>query len=106
MIIANSAVAIFYLLAVIRSTIIPSESRWEFPVMIGSSLFNVVCAVALYQWKMWGFWGFGVSNLVALVVGLSIGLGICTSISGMVGLILLYGVLHIGRDKGGWGQLE
>ena len=107
MLIANGASGLMYLLgseAIRRS--LPNAPGWAFPVLIVFSLFNVVCAVALFQWKRWGFWGFCVSSLVALVVNLSIGLGMGSALAGLVGVILLYGVLQIGTENKGWPQLE
>jgi hypothetical protein len=107
MIIANSATALMYLLGsgAIRQTL-PNMPGWAFPVLIVMSLFNLVCAIALFQWKKWGFWGFCASSIVALVVNLSVGLGIVSALSGLLGLLLLYGVLHIGKENKGWPQLD
>jgi hypothetical protein len=107
MIVANSAIALIYLLGseVIRRTI-PDAPGWAFPVLIVFSLFNLVCAIALFKWKKWGFWGCCVFSVVALVVNLSVGLGIGPAVGGLVGVLLLYGVLHIGKENKGWPQLE
>ncbi len=107
MIIANSATALMYLL---RSDVIrrafPDAPGWASPVLIVLALFNLVCAIALFQWKKWGFWGFCASSIVALVVNLSIGLGIGPSLVGLIGVALLYGVLQIGKENKGWPQLD
>ena len=107
MIVANSATALMYLLGseAIRPTL-PDAAGWEFPVLILISLFNLVCAIALFQWKRWGFWGFCASSVVALAVNLAVGLGIGPALGGLVGVLLLYGVLHIGKENKGWPQLE
>ncbi len=107
MIVGNSASALVYLLGsdAVRQSL-PNAPGWTFPVLIVFSLFNLVCAIALFQWKKWGFWGFCVSSVVALVVNLSIGLGIGPSLGGLIGLLILYGVLHIGKEKKGWPQLD
>jgi len=107
MIVANSLAALTYLLAseAIRREL-PSLPEWAFPVLIVFSVFNLVCAVALFKWKKWGFWGFCVSSVVALGVNLSVGFGIVTALSGLVGIALLYGVLQIGKENKGWPQLE
>jgi hypothetical protein len=107
MIIANSATALMYLFGsgAIRQSL-PNMPGWAFPVLIVMSLFNLVCAIALFQWKKWGFWGFCGSSVVALVVNLSVGPGIGPALGGVVGVLLLYGVLHIGKENKGWPQLE
>ena len=107
MIIVNSASAMMYLLGsdAIRQSL-PNAPGWAFPVLIVFSLFNLVCAIALFQWKKWGFWGFCISSVVALVVNLSIGLGIGPALGGLIGVALLYGVLQIGKENKGWPQLD
>jgi hypothetical protein len=107
MIVANSASALMYLLGsdAIRRTF-PNTPAWAFPVLIVFSLFNLACAMALFRWKKWGFWGFCASSVGALVVNLSIGMGIGPALGGLVGVLLLYGVLQIGKKNKGWPQLE
>jgi hypothetical protein len=107
MIVANSATALMYLLGsdAIRRTI-PDAPGWAFPVLIVFLVFNLVCAIALFQWKKWGFWGFCVSSVVALIVNLVIGLGIGSALGGIIGLALTYGVLQIGKENKGWPQLD
>jgi hypothetical protein len=106
-IIANSATALLYLFgaqAIKRST--PNIPDWAFPVLIVLVLFNLACAIALFRWKRWGFWGLVASAAVTLGVNLTIGLGFSAAIVGVLGVILLYGVLHIGKDNKGWAQLD
>lgn len=107
MLLGNSVTAVSYLQAGgnIRQTL-PNMPEWAIPVLIVASLFNVVCTIALFQWKKWGFWGFCATSIVALVVNLSIGLGIASALAGLLGVLLLYGVLQIGNENKGWVQLE
>ena len=107
MIAANSAVALMYLLGAetIRGSF-RNAPGWAFPVLIVFSLFNLVCVIALFQWKKWGFWGCCGSSVVGVVVNLSIGLKPASVVLGMLGVLLLYGVLHIGKENKGWPQLE
>ncbi|MGH3755135.1 MAG: hypothetical protein ACRDRP_21075 [Pseudonocardiaceae bacterium] len=57
---------------------------------------NVVCAIALFQWRKWGFYGFVATSVVGLVVNLAIGLNPVQALLGLVGIAILYGVLQIG----------
>jgi hypothetical protein len=92
----------------------PGDFRQSYPdapagisgILIILSFFNAVCALALFQWKKWGFWGFCVSAAVAFLVNLSIGLGISSLLRGVAGVAFLYGVLQLGNDNKGWPQLE
>jgi hypothetical protein len=107
MIVANSALALVYLLAsdTIRGNLRRS-SEWVLPVLVVLALFNLVCAIALFRWKEWGFWGCCVSTIVGFLVNLAAGLGVFQSILGLAGMSILYGVLHIGTENEGWIQLE
>ena len=105
--IANSATALFYLLgreAVKRSS--PNIPDLAVLVLIIACLFNLACAIALFRWKKWGFWGLVVSAAVILGVNLTIGLGLSSAVVGVLGVILLYGVLHIGKANKGLPQLD
>ena len=45
-------------------------------------------------------------SIVALVLNLYAGVGMGQSIVGLIGVAILFGVLHIGGDKKAWPQLE
>jgi hypothetical protein len=66
---------------------------------------NVIAAVALLRWRRWGFWLFVASALAGLAVNLSIGMpqGIFGAV---VGIAILYGVLHIGKERKAWPRLH
>ena len=107
MLVANSATALMYLLG--RDAIqrqLPNMPGWAFPVLIVMALFNLACAIALFRWKKWGFWGFCASSVIALAVNLSAGLGIGQSLGGLIGVAIFYGVLQIGKENKGWPQLD
>jgi len=108
MLIANSATALLYLFsgAAIASKLPHIPPSWLFPLLIVFALFNVVCAIALFQWKKWGFWGFLLTSVVAVFANLSAGLGIGLALLGLIGIAILYGVLQIGNENKGWPQLE
>lgn len=107
MLVANSASALMYIFGAenIRRNM-PAVPQWAFPVLIVFSLFNLACAIALFRWKKWGFWGFCASGIIALVINLYIGINPVTALSGLIGLALLFGVLQIGKENKGWPQLE
>ena len=106
-IVANSATALMYLFggSAIKQNL-PGMPSWALVVMGIFAIFNLVCSIALFKWKKWGFWGWIVSSVVALFVNLSVGLGIGQSLFGLGGIALLYGVLHIGKENKGWPQLD
>jgi hypothetical protein len=85
-IIANFATALLYLLgreAIQRSSPQHIPDR-AFPVLIAVCLSNLVCAIALFRWKKWGFWGLVASAAVALGVNIAIGLGLLPPSAGLL----------------------
>lgn len=104
-IILNALVAGVYLFWMITraDTQMPG---WGLPVYILGSICYVVCAIALFYWKKWGFYGIAAMALIIIVVNLVIGLSFVQALTGLLGIIVLYGVLQIGGEKKGWSQLE
>ena len=107
MIIANSATALMYLVGAedIRRKI-PEIPQWSFPVLIVGAILNLVFAIALLRWKKWGFWGFVATAMVLFFVNLSLGFALGPALVGLLGVAILYGVLHIGKERQGWSQLD
>ncbi len=109
MLLANSGTALMYLLGDSSiHTILPDMAGWVIPVLIVMCLFNIVCTIALFMWKKWGFWGFIVSSVVSVGVNISGGLDIGSSAGGLIGIAILYGIMQIGdKNKNkGWPQME
>ena len=107
MIIANSLTGLLYLFGAdaIKERL-PNMPNWAFPVLIAIAIINLICAFALFRWKKWGFWGFCISTAIVFVLNLAIGLSVASAIGGLLGVAILYGVLHIGKDNKGWPQLD
>jgi hypothetical protein len=107
MIVGDSFSALMYLLGsgMIRKGL-PNFPAWAMFALILFSVFNLVCAIALFQWRKWGFWGCCASSVVVLFVNLSIGIGTGQCLLGLVGVLILYAVLQIGAEDKGWSQLE
>jgi hypothetical protein len=109
MIIGNSVSAIMYLFANdIITQNLPSEvSNSMMIVLAVLGIGNVVFSVMLFNWNKLGFWGFILTSICALIVNLSIGLGIAQSLFGLAGVAILYGVLQIKKDNvTAWDNLE
>lgn len=84
----------------------PEDSLWVFSVFFALSVFNVVCAIALFMWKKWAFWAYLASSVVALAVNSSLDMGTGLTFAGLFGVVVLYGVLLIGKRDKGWAKLE
>ena len=80
--------------------------QWYFQVVGILCLFNLISAFAILKWKKWGFWLFTLTACVTLCLNLYAGVSIGSSMFGLVGVAILYGVLQIGGDKKGWTQLD
>ncbi len=107
MIIANGFAALGTPLMVgsIQQTI-PNFPAWVVWPIALLAVLNLVFAVALFNWKKWGFFGFLGTSLAAFGLNIYATIGIAQAVFGLVGIAVLYGVLQIGGQKSGWSQLE
>ena len=108
MIIANSVTALVYLIAggKIKSTL-PSAPTWALATLVVASIGNVVFAVALFQWKKWGFFGFvGTTVIVFIINLLAFHVHAGFALLGLLGVVILFVTLQVGGEKKGWKQLE
>lgn len=109
MIICNSLIAIIYLFASdLFTNNLSGNVSTSMIILLGIiGIGNVVFSVLLFQWKKIGFWGFIVTSIAALIINISIGLGIVQSVLGLLGIAVLYGVLQIKKDNiPAWDNLE
>ena len=80
---------------------------WAIPVLVLLLVFEIICTLALFSWKKWGFWGFCAINLIGLIVDIGLGINmVWPSIAVLLSIAILFGVLHIGHDDKGWTQLD
>jgi hypothetical protein len=107
MAIANAGAALLYLFAgdSVRASY-PALPGWAIPVLAAGALTNLVCVMALFKWRKWGFWGLCATGVGAFAVNLSFGVSFGTAQAGLLGFAILYGVLQLGTDNKGWPQLE
>ena len=84
MIITNSLIAILYLFAgdMIAQNLSGEISNSMLFLLAALGIANIVFSVMLFNWKKHGFWGFVLTSIAALVINLSIGLGIGQSLLG------------------------
>ncbi len=84
----------------------PAEISWLIPVMTVIALANVICAVALLNWKLWGFIGMWVIAAGGVALNLYIGASLTDIASWVVGPALATVLLQLGDRKTTWSQLE
>ena len=107
MIVANGATAVItpMLVGNIQQAL-PTFPAWMVWPITLSAVVNVAFAIALFNWKKWGFFGFLVTSVATFAQNIYVGIGIPRTVLGLMGLAILYGVLQIGGQKSGWSQLE
>lgn len=109
MIIANSFSAIAYLFLgeMIRDTLPQDISQSMMYILALLGIANLIFAIMLFKWKKWAFWGFVATSIAAFGINMSLGLGIGSSLFGLVGIAVLYGILQIKQDGvSAWDNLE
>jgi len=79
--------------------------QWALPAQIVLGIWAVICALALFRWKKWGFYGFLSAAVVLLILNL-ISQNYLYSFTPFISVIILYAVLNIGKDNKGWPQME
>ncbi|HET6992043.1 MAG TPA: hypothetical protein VFJ43_11995, partial [Bacteroidia bacterium] len=109
LIIVNSGVALLYLFgSEIIARNLPEEIPTSMLYLLGfASVLNVVCAILLFQWKRWGFYGFIITGLAGVIINISIGLSPGSSLGGLLGIAALFGILQIKQDGvSAWDNME
>ncbi|OGV70077.1 MAG: hypothetical protein A3K19_27610 [Lentisphaerae bacterium RIFOXYB12_FULL_65_16] len=82
---------------------IPAALR---PVFAVINLLAAVCAVALWRWKKWGFWGFVIMGVLGGILNTYLTRSLITALMVPLSILIMYGILHIGGERKGWRQLE
>jgi hypothetical protein len=80
-------------------------STWVIIVEIVVCVIEIVCAIALFGWKKWGFYGFCVAAVIMIILNI-IAKSWFSVASPIISIALLYAVLQIGKDNKGWPQLS
>jgi hypothetical protein len=54
------------------------------------AILNVIFAIGIWQWKKFGVYGIYVSMTIAFIINLYIGIGITGSLTGLIGVVIIY----------------
>jgi hypothetical protein len=103
--IANSAVTIYYVVSLLAGGNGANMPTWALFLFFVASLGAVFCIVLLFRWRKVGFWGYAALGIFTILINLAIGMG-ALSLTSLVSIAVLYGVLQIGKTNKGWPQLE
>jgi hypothetical protein len=104
---ANTIVILMYTLgSAAMQAIQPNLPNWALPVLVGLGICNIAFFLAVFRWRRWGFYGFIATSVIAVIVNLSIGLSVVSSLLGLSGAAILYWVLQMGGQNNGWRQLK
>ncbi|HTB62936.1 MAG TPA: hypothetical protein VK737_05045 [Opitutales bacterium] len=83
----------------------PPPAWYDHVLLILSGL-DIFCAVFVFMWKKWAFYGTVLVALTVLVLGLVAGQSIVDGLSALLLPGVLYGVLQIGGENSGWHRLK
>lgn len=101
MIIANAITSVTYLFLddmITESLPFPiPQSMMLALAAIGTA--NLIFSVMLFKWKKWAFWGFVGTSLVTFGINISLGLGVTSSLLGLIGVVILFGILQIKKNE-------
>ncbi|MBM3133639.1 MAG: exosortase/archaeosortase family protein, partial [Chloroflexi bacterium] len=81
----------------------PSWALWFLSM---ATIAGMVCVAAVFMWKRWGFYGLCTSGVAILAVSLISGASIAAALSGIIAAAILYGLLHLGKERKAWAQLR
>jgi hypothetical protein len=109
MIIINAFVGILYLFGSEKMAVelTGNINNGDLFIVLGiTSTVNLILAVLMLMWKKWAFYGFIFTAIVALIINVSIGLGVGSILGGLIGVFVLYGILQIkGDGRSTWEQM-
>jgi hypothetical protein len=119
----SNAVALVKAPVLLRSIqqLLPNFPSWVVWPTVVMALLNVVFAIALLNWKKWGFFGvLGTSlgdlalnfyllihlDLESVIPQEAAGVVVAYTIGPLISVIILFVLLRIGGKESGWSQLE
>ena len=84
---------------------LPQAPDFIWPLFGFLGIVVVVCCIALLMWKKWGFWGICIISALATATQLLYGFGY-KSFIGPSAVLLLFGLLKLGKENSIWKHLE
>lgn len=86
----------------------PTAPHWLPYVLALMGCINIICAIALFNWKKWGFWGICLVAIINIIIDISFRLSTVpvVIISAAIFLLILYLALQLGKENKAWNQLS
>jgi len=84
----------------------PEIPRTLHPVFGMFNLLMAGCMVALWKWQKWGFWVFAIIAIAGGILNTVLSGSLLPVFVAPISILILYGVLNIGRESRAWKQLE
>ena len=104
--IGNGVAAPFYIIGHPElKKALPKAPDIIWPIFGFLGIIVVICCIALFKWKKWGYWGICTISALSIVPYLLYGAGYSTLI-GPCAVILLFGLLRLGKENSAWQYLE
>ncbi len=84
------------------------EDDWSAQLAIPLTFFTFHCAcvVGLWRLKKWGFYGYFLAAVAIVGLNLFVGSDSASSAMGLIWVLVLFAVLHVGKENKGWPQLD
>ena len=93
--IANALIAFYYLTSTpALQQVYPTISSAVFLLLALIGALNIVSAIGLWTWHKWGFYLFAITSVITLVINIGIGLPIVSSLTGLIGVAILWYLLR------------
>jgi hypothetical protein len=73
---------------------VPAMPDWFSPVMALACLYDFAFAIAIWKWRRWGVFGYGVITVLVFVANLAIGWPLIRALPGLLGFLVLLGLLR------------
>lgn len=83
----------------------PDLPAWALPALVTIELIQIICAIALFRGKKWGFWGYCIICGIAFITNIWLGVFV-TAVGTLFSVVILYVVLNSGKGNKDWRHLN
>jgi len=79
---------------------------WYLPVAAADTALVILFAIALLKWRAWGFWGLIAMEGVSVLISIAESGDYTSIIGGVIGVMILVLLLHLGGENKAWNHLK